>query len=109
MPVLMLERGNISIKFVSAFVGPRAGRAADAVAAINWLKAKRLPAVTFYPLNRLKDYYQSNEVNDILGQRGVIGLATDLISYNSEYQKVFESIHVKVFPTLLWIILLDLR
>jgi len=34
IPILMLERGNISIKFVSAFVGPRAGRAADAVAAI---------------------------------------------------------------------------
>jgi TRAP-type C4-dicarboxylate transport system permease small subunit len=34
IPIVMLERGNITIRFVSTFVGPRAGRLADAVAAL---------------------------------------------------------------------------
>ena len=34
IPIVMLERGNISIKFVATFIGPRAGRVADMIAAI---------------------------------------------------------------------------
>ncbi|HEY5209457.1 MAG TPA: TRAP transporter small permease subunit [Stellaceae bacterium] len=34
MPLVMLERGNITIRFVATFIGPRAGRVADICAAI---------------------------------------------------------------------------
>lgn len=63
-----------------------------AIAGINWLKANRLSAVTFYPLNRLKDYYLSKDTEEILGENGVIGLASELISYDKRYQKVFDQV-----------------
>ncbi|MFA6526433.1 MAG: AAA family ATPase [Candidatus Buchananbacteria bacterium] len=65
---------------------------AVAVECINWLKSNRLPAVTFYPLNRLKEFYLSKEAEDVLGMGGVVGLASDLISYDRKYQKVFEQV-----------------
>jgi len=34
IPLVMLERGNITIRFVTAFIGRRAGRFADLVAAL---------------------------------------------------------------------------
>jgi TRAP-type C4-dicarboxylate transport system permease small subunit len=34
VPLVMLERGNITIRFVATFIGPRAGRVADCCAAI---------------------------------------------------------------------------
>jgi TRAP-type C4-dicarboxylate transport system permease small subunit len=34
IPIVMLERGNITIRFVSTFIGARAGRLADAMAAV---------------------------------------------------------------------------
>jgi chromosome segregation protein len=66
----------------------------DAAAAqcIAWLKANRLPAVTFFPLNRLKEFYISNETQEILSEGGAIGLASDLLSYDRKYQRVFEQV-----------------
>jgi len=64
----------------------------SAVACINWLKANRLPAVTFYPLNRLKDYHLSRETEEVMSENGAVGLAFDLISYDKKYQKVFEQV-----------------
>jgi TRAP-type C4-dicarboxylate transport system permease small subunit len=34
VPLVMLERGNITIRFVATFIGPRAGRVADLAAAL---------------------------------------------------------------------------
>jgi len=65
---------------------------AVAVECINWLKSNRLPAVTFYPLNRLKEFYLSKETEDIINEHGVIGLATDLINYDKKYERVFEQV-----------------
>lgn len=66
----------------------------DAAAAqcIAWLKENRLPAVTFFPLNRLKEFYISNETQEILSEGGAIGLASDLLSYDRKYQRVFEQV-----------------
>jgi chromosome segregation protein len=71
---------------LSAVVVETDGAAAQC---INWLKANRLPALTFFPLNRLKAA-MSAEIKDILSESGVIGLASDLIGYDRKYQKVFE-------------------
>ncbi len=65
---------------------------AVAVECINWLKANRQSAVTFYPLNRLKEFYPSQETNEIIGLAGVAGLASELVSYDRKYQRVFEQV-----------------
>lgn len=66
----------------------------DAVAArcITWLKENRLPAVTFFPLNRLKEFYPSQETQEILGSVGVVGLASELLAYDRKYQRAFEQV-----------------
>ncbi len=66
----------------------------DAVAArcIDWLKANRLPAVTFFPLNRLKDFYISQEAQEIAGENGAVGLASELLSFDRKYQKAFDQV-----------------
>lgn len=63
-----------------------------AVECINWLKRSRLPAVTFFPLNRLKEFYLSSEAQDLSGAPGVVGLAYELISYDRKYSKVYEQV-----------------
>ncbi|MFA5124663.1 MAG: AAA family ATPase [Patescibacteria group bacterium] len=64
----------------------------DAIECINWLKGNRLPPVTFFPLNRLKEFYLSQDTTDVLMEKGVIGLASDLLSYDRKYQQVFEQV-----------------
>lgn len=60
-----------------------------AVKCINYLKTNRLSALTFFPLNKLKDYpidiYEKNE-------SGVLGRAIDLIDYSHKFIKVFQHI-----------------
>ncbi len=60
-----------------------------AVACINYLKANRLSSLTFFPLNKLKNYptdsYQNNK-------GGAIGMAIDLITYSDKFAKVFQHI-----------------
>ncbi|MFA6228408.1 MAG: AAA family ATPase [Patescibacteria group bacterium] len=64
----------------------------DAIECINWLKSNRLPPVTFFPLNRLKEFYLSQDTTDVLTENGVLGLASDLLSYERKYQRVFEQV-----------------
>jgi chromosome segregation protein len=63
-----------------------------AVRCINWLKANRLPPATFFPLNRLKDFYLNSETRELLGEPGVIGLAFELLEFNDKYFRVFQQI-----------------
>mgnify|MGYP000607406639 CR=1 FL=1 len=65
---------------------------ADAIFCINWLKENHLSAVTFFPLNRLKEQFLSKETEEIINQDGVVGLAYELIDYDPKYQKVFEQV-----------------
>lgn len=65
---------------------------ATAIECINWLKENRLPPVTFFPLNRLKEFYLSKDTEGVLAEAGVVGLASDLLSYDRKYQRVFEQV-----------------
>ncbi|MFA6594322.1 MAG: AAA family ATPase [Candidatus Buchananbacteria bacterium] len=65
---------------------------AVAIECIDWLKKNRLPPVTFFPLNRLKEFYLSKDTEDVLAESGVVGLASDLLSYDRKYQRVFEQV-----------------
>lgn len=64
----------------------------DAIECINWLKQNRLPAVTFFPLNRLKNQYLSKEAKELSEYPDVIGIAYELLDYDQKYQKVFEQV-----------------
>ncbi len=63
-----------------------------AVRCINYLKENRLSPVTFMPLNKLSDSYVSSQAMEIIGQRGVVGLAVDLIEFNDRYLKAFAQV-----------------
>ena len=63
-----------------------------AVKCINYLKQNRLGSVTFFPLNKLRDYRQNDDNRSLLSEPGVVGLAVDLISHDSKFNLVFGQI-----------------
>lgn len=63
-----------------------------AVRCINYLKENRLGSVTFFPLNKLSSYPISREAQEIAQENGVVGLAVNLVNFESKFQKVFEQI-----------------
>jgi len=60
-----------------------------AVKCINYLKTNRLASLTFFPLNKLKDL--SVDIYQGTGH-GVVGMAIDLVTYSSKFEKVFQHI-----------------
>jgi chromosome segregation protein len=64
----------------------------DGIAAkcIEYLKNKKLGIATFLPLNKLKAPRINGELKKLENQSGVHGLAIDLISYDSQFEKVFQ-------------------
>jgi len=63
-----------------------------AVKCISWLKANRLAPVTFFPLNRLKEYAASHEAKELAREEGAVGLAVDLVSFETRFVKVFQQV-----------------
>ena len=60
-----------------------------AVKCIDYLKANRLSSLTFFPLNKLKDYPLARDADSA---DGAIGLALDLVSYAPKFSKVFQQV-----------------
>ena len=63
-----------------------------ASACINYLKQNRFGTATFIPINKIKPSGDVDDVKDVLKAKGVIGLAVDLIKFDSKYKKVFSYI-----------------
>jgi len=63
-----------------------------AIKCINYLKQYRLSPLTFFPLNKLRAFEPSSQAREILGETGAIGLAIDLLSFDSKFRKVFQLI-----------------
>ncbi|MFA6422463.1 MAG: AAA family ATPase [Candidatus Buchananbacteria bacterium] len=63
-----------------------------AVKCINYLKENRLGTVTFFPLNKLSSYGPSRGAEELANERGAVGLAIDLVKFDSKYQKAFEQV-----------------
>ena len=61
----------------------------DAKEIIEYLKAERAGRATFLPMNRINGYRAQNPP---LKANGVIGLASDLISFDKEYRNIFENL-----------------
>lgn len=59
--------------------------------AIEWLKHKRAGRITFLPLDLLKvQTVPPSVLEQCLGQKGVLGLGSQLVSFDSRYEKAVE-------------------
>jgi chromosome segregation protein len=69
----------------------------DAKRAIEFLKKNRLGRATFLPISAVKGrYLEESIVNQLKGQEGFIGVASDLISCSPEYKGIILSFLGKV-------------
>lgn len=55
---------------------------------IKFLKENKFGVATFLPLNKIKPH-EKQEVDSVLKEKGVIGRAVDLISFDSRFKSVF--------------------
>src|SRR3989344_5680825 len=56
---------------------------------IEHLKEHKLGTATFLPLNKIKSRVMESGVKELLNQKGVQGLAFDLVKHDSKYKDVF--------------------
>ncbi len=64
----------------------------DAKNAIEYLKNNRLGRATFFPLNVIRSRKIPNtELASIENEKGFLGVASDLIQYDSKYQNIMEN------------------
>ncbi len=64
----------------------------DAKDLINYLKNNRFGRVTFLPVTSVKERNVSPLVESKLSMKGVCGIASELISFDNKYKKVFNSL-----------------
>lgn len=64
----------------------------NAKQAIHYLKENRLGRATFFPLNVIKSRILDNKIKqDLEKKRGFVGIASDLVKFNSKYQNIIEN------------------
>jgi chromosome segregation protein len=64
----------------------------DAKEAIGWLKADRAGRATFQPIPLMRASERSYELRKLKGERGVVGVASDLVECASRVRPVIESL-----------------
>ncbi|MBW3019508.1 chromosome segregation protein SMC [Candidatus Woesearchaeota archaeon] len=60
--------------------------------AIKYLKKEKLGTATFLPLNKIKPSDARKELKELLQQKGVHGLAIDLIEFEPRYKNAFSHV-----------------
>lgn len=68
----------------------------DAQKAIQYLKNNHLGRATFLPVSAIKGKEMGQEKERLLKENGVIGVAGDLITYNSKFHSIISSLLGKV-------------
>ncbi len=63
-----------------------------AKAAVLWLKQNNAGRCTFYPLNTMQVTPLNVDVNDLKKRKGYIGIASDLIDYDSKFDRVVKNL-----------------
>ncbi len=63
-----------------------------AAAAIKYLKTERLGFATFLPMNKVRPAQEKAELKGILKEKGVFGLAVDLIDFEPQFRNVFSHV-----------------
>lgn len=61
--------------------------------AIAYLKQAQLGVATFLPLNKIKARPLPHDIDYILHQPGVLGLAVDLVKFRAEFEPIFSFIY----------------
>lgn len=64
----------------------------DAKRAIEWLKEHRLGRATFQPIPLMRPSEPSVELRRLLGERGIVGRASDLVSCAPRFRPVIDSL-----------------
>jgi chromosome segregation protein len=64
----------------------------DAQEAIEYLKEKKDGRATFLPISTIKTKQNISNINSILNDKGVVGLAIELITYDEEFKNIFISL-----------------
>lgn len=60
--------------------------------AIKYLSDNKIGRVTFFPLNIIKEkYIDSETINSIKNEQGFIGVASDLVKYDSKYSNIIKN------------------
>ncbi|MFH1770621.1 MAG: chromosome segregation protein SMC [archaeon] len=94
---LVSQLGNVSTDY-SLALGIAAGNRIKSLVVnndetaskcIKYLKESRFGTATFLPLNKLKPPLIKSEFRSMKGN-GIIGMAIDLVKYDSKYEKVFQ-------------------
>lgn len=91
------QLGKVKSKYTLALevaAGPRINNIVvetDAIAAkcIDYLRSNRLGIATFLPLNKLRPQQADESMNKLKREKGVHGLAIDLVNFDPKFQKVF--------------------
>lgn len=57
--------------------------------AINYLRENKLGVATFLPQDKIESRYPDQNLNELLNEDGVLGLATDLIKHQEKFANIF--------------------
>ncbi len=68
----------------------------DAKYLINYLKQRGVGRATFQPLSSVRGGVLRSEYRSALSEKGICGVASELISYDKKYSKVMDSLLAKV-------------
>lgn len=64
----------------------------DAQYLIEYLKANRAGQVTFLPIDALRPRFETAQIKSACNERGVVGLAIDLVRYDKKYENVIHNL-----------------
>ena len=64
----------------------------DAKFLIEYLKENRLGRITFIPISSVKPRVQTSEVVSAMRERGALGVANELVTYDAEYENVISNL-----------------
>lgn len=95
---IVAQLGSIDQKYSTAIAVTAGGKSKSLVVeddkvaqeCIKYLKQNRLGIATFIPLNKIRPRILYNK--DLLKEKGVLGLASDLIKFDKKHQKAFDYI-----------------
>ncbi|WP_226034974.1 chromosome segregation protein SMC [Aquibacillus saliphilus] len=97
----VIELINVPTKYITGIETALGGQAQHisvkdepaARTAINWLKTTNKGRATFLPRTAIKPKYIPNDLlKTVVNQKGFIGVASDLITFDNDYERVIKSL-----------------
>lgn len=64
----------------------------DAKYLIEYLKANRFGRITFLPVTSVKPRFQSQDVTRALNEKGALGVANELVTYDKQFENVISNL-----------------